>query len=148
MPLGYQNYIKANVNKQYLFNQVKRLMPLHSRKLYFTGMVKPLIDSGSVVWGSCGRSLLMNVHKMMKQYAWVILNVKARREISTVMYTVSYSRMTDYWCSDTFRSDVCHAWARPWLTRRSFRVKQQCARLSHPQLNDIQPVLRSAYICL
>ena len=71
-------------SRLYLFNQVKRLMPLHARKLYFSGMVQPLIDYGCVIWGSCGHSLLMNVHKMMKQYARVILNVKDRRQISTV----------------------------------------------------------------
>ena len=71
-------------SRLYLFNQVKRLMPLHARKLYFSGMVQPLIDYGCVIWGSCGHSLLMNVHKMMKQYARVILNEKDRRQISTV----------------------------------------------------------------
>ena len=32
-----------------LFNQVKRLMPLHARKLYFTGMVEPTIDYGCMI---------------------------------------------------------------------------------------------------
>ena len=68
-------------SRLYLFNQVKRLMPLHARKLYFSGMVQPLIEYGCVIWGSCGHSFLMNVHKMMKQYARVILNVKDRRQI-------------------------------------------------------------------
>ena len=61
----------------YLFNQVKRLMPIRARKLYFSGMVQPLIDYGCVIWGSCGHVLLLNVHKMMKQYA-------DKREVSTV----------------------------------------------------------------
>jgi len=38
-------------------------------KLYFTGMGRPLIVNGCVIWGNCGHCLLMNVHKMMKQYA-------------------------------------------------------------------------------
>ena len=59
-------------------------MPLHARKLYFSGMVQPLIDYGCVIWGNCWHSLLMNVHKMMKQYARIILNVEDRRHISTV----------------------------------------------------------------
>ena len=71
-------------SRLYLFNQVKRLMPIRARKLYFSGMVQPLIDYGCVIWGSCGHVLLLNVHKMMKQYARVILNVKAKREVSTV----------------------------------------------------------------
>ena len=68
----------------YLFNQVKRLMPLHARKLYFTGMVQPIIDYGCVIWGSCGQSLFMNVHKIMKQYARILLKVKDKRQVSTV----------------------------------------------------------------
>ena len=56
----------------------------HARKLYFTQMVQLIIDYGCVIWGSCGQSLLMNVHKMMKQYARIILNVKNKRQISTV----------------------------------------------------------------
>ena len=68
----------------YLFNQVKRLLPIHARKLYFSGMVQPLIDYGCAIWSSCGHVLLFNVHKMMKQYARVILNVKDKREVSTV----------------------------------------------------------------
>ena len=72
-------------SRLYLFNQVKRLMPIRAaRKLYFSGMVQPLIDYGCVIWGSCGHVLLFNVHKMMKQYARVILNVKDNREVSTV----------------------------------------------------------------
>ena len=71
-------------SRLYLFNQVKRLMPIRARKLYFSGMVQPLIDYGCVIWGSCGHVLLLNVHKMMKQYARVILNVKDKREVSTV----------------------------------------------------------------
>lgn len=71
-------------SRLYLFNQVKRLMPLRARKLYFSGMVQPLIDYGCVIWGNCGHVLLSNVHKMMKQYARVILNVKDRRQVSTV----------------------------------------------------------------
>ena len=59
-------------------------MPIHARKLYFSGMVQPLIDYGCVIWGSCGHVLLFNVNKMMKQYARVILNVKDKREVSTV----------------------------------------------------------------
>ena len=31
-------------SRLYLFNQVKRLMPIGARKLYFSGMVQPLID--------------------------------------------------------------------------------------------------------
>ena len=71
-------------SRLYLFNQVKRLMPIRARKLYFSGMVQPVIDYGCVIWGSCGHVLLLNVHKMMKQYARVILNVKDKREVSTV----------------------------------------------------------------
>ena len=41
-------------------------------------------QSRCVIWGSCGHVLLLNVHKMMKQYARVILNVKDKREVSTV----------------------------------------------------------------
>ena len=52
--------------------------------LYFTEMVQPIIDYGCVIWGSCGQSLLMNVHKMMKQYARIILNVKDKRRVLTV----------------------------------------------------------------
>ena len=54
-------------SRLYLFNQVKRLMPIGARKLYLLGMVQPLIDYGCVIWGSCGHVLLLNVHKMMKQ---------------------------------------------------------------------------------
>jgi len=64
-------------SRLYLFNQVKRQMSLYARKLYFTGMVQPLIDYACVIWGSCGHSLLMNVLKI-KQYARVIFNVKDR----------------------------------------------------------------------
>ena len=46
-------------------------------------MILPLIDYGCVIWESCGHSLLMKVHKMMKQYARVVLNVKDRRHVST-----------------------------------------------------------------
>ena len=65
-------------SRMYLFNQVKRLM------LYFTEVVQPIIDYGCVIWGSCGQSLLMNAHKMMKQYARIILNVKDKRRVLTV----------------------------------------------------------------
>ena len=34
-------------------------------KLYFTGMIQPLIDYGCVIWGNCEHILLMNVHKRM-----------------------------------------------------------------------------------
>ena len=59
-------------------------MPIRARKLYFSGMVQPLIDYGCMIWGSWGYDLLFNVHKMMKEYARVILNVKDKREVSTV----------------------------------------------------------------
>ena len=65
-------------SRMYLFNQVKRLM------LYFTEVLQPIIDYGCVIWGSCGQSLLMNAHKMMKQYARIILNVKDKRQVSIV----------------------------------------------------------------
>ena len=58
-------------------------MPLHAHKLSAllcsTVIVQPLIDHGFVIWGNCGHSLLMNVHKMMKR---VIMKVKDRRQIS------------------------------------------------------------------
>ena len=76
-----------------LFNQVKRLMPLHARKLYFTGIVQTIIDYGCMVWDSCGQSLLMNFHKMMKQYACIILNVKYKRQISTVTLFCNLGRL-------------------------------------------------------
>ena len=44
----------------YLFNQVKRSMPLHARKLYLTGMAQPIIDYGCVVWASCGQYMFYN----------------------------------------------------------------------------------------
>ena len=51
---------------------------------HVTGMVQPIIDYGCVIWGSCGQSLLMNVHIIMKQYARIILNVKEKRQVLTV----------------------------------------------------------------
>ena len=63
-----------------LFNDVKRLMPLHARKQYFIGMVQLMIAYGCVIWGS----LRMNVRKMMKQYASIILSVKDIQQVSTV----------------------------------------------------------------
>ena len=68
-------------------------MPLHVWKLYFTDIVQPLIDYGCVISENCGHNLLMNVHKMMKQYVRVIVNVKERRQISNSCDTVSCSRM-------------------------------------------------------
>ena len=38
----------------------------------------------STIWGSCLHVMLVNVHKMMKQYARVILNGKDKRVVSTV----------------------------------------------------------------
>ena len=63
-------------SRLYLFHQVKRLMPIRAGKLYFSGMVQPLIDNGCMIWGRCGHVMLLNVHNMMKQYARVILNVR------------------------------------------------------------------------
>ena len=71
-------------SRLYLFNQMKRLVPLHARELYYTGMVQPLIDYGCVIGGKCGYSLPMNVHKLMKQYARLILHVKDRRHFSNM----------------------------------------------------------------
>ena len=47
-------------------------------------MVQPIIDYGCVIWASWGQSLLMNVHKIMKQHARIILSVKDKRQVSTV----------------------------------------------------------------
>ncbi len=38
-------------NRLYLFNQVKYLMPLSSRKQYFSCLVQPVMDYGCVIWG-------------------------------------------------------------------------------------------------
>ena len=73
-------------SRLYLFNQVKWLMLIHARKLYFSGMVQSLIDYEWVICDSCGRVHILqsNVHKMIKHYARVILNEKDKRQVSTV----------------------------------------------------------------
>ena len=47
-------------------------------------MVQLIIDYEYVIWSSCGQSLLMNVHKIMKQYAHIILNVQDKQQVLTV----------------------------------------------------------------
>ena len=44
--------------------------------------MQPIIDYGCVIWGSCGQSLLLSVHKIMKQCARIVLNVEDKRQVS------------------------------------------------------------------
>ena len=97
----------------------------------------------------------MNVHKMMKQYAREILNVKDRRQISTVTLfrTLGWLPIDvriRYFTSIVMYN-VMHGHAPGYLT--ALFVLNQCAQSSHSQLHkysceEIQPVLRPAHICL
>ncbi len=70
----------------YLLNQVKYkyLIPLSIRKQYFSDLVQPVMDYGCVIWGNCKRDLLIKVHKMMKMYARSILDIKDKRQSSSI----------------------------------------------------------------
>ena len=94
-------------SRLYLFNQVKQLLPLHAWKLYFSGMVQPIIDYG---------------YYMGKLWTWFA--DESSRDDETICTcnfecktpatdfncdTVSYSRMAANWRSDVlfhFHSNV------------------------------------------
>ena len=71
-------------NRLFLFNSIKHLLPTYTRTMYFDGMVQPLIDYGCTIWGSCSKQLLQRVHKLVKIFGRSILDIKDKREQSTV----------------------------------------------------------------
>ncbi len=50
----------------------------------FSGLVQPVMDYGCVIWGNCSRDLLIKVHKLTKMYARSILDIKDKRQSSSV----------------------------------------------------------------
>ena len=71
-------------NRLFLFNNIKCLLPTYARTMYFDGMVQPVIDYGCTIWGSCQKQYLQRVHKLLKIFGRSILDVKDKRQISTV----------------------------------------------------------------
>ena len=71
-------------SRLYLFGRIKFLLPNDARRKYFSGLVQPLIDYGCIIWGNCSKDSLLQVHKIMKQYARSILDIKIPKEHPTI----------------------------------------------------------------
>ncbi len=59
-------------------------MPLSTWIQYFSGLVQPVMEYGCVIWGNYSRDLHIKVHKMINMYARSILDIKDKRQSSSV----------------------------------------------------------------
>ncbi len=114
-------------SRLYLFNHVKYLMPLSIRKQYVSGLVQPVLDYGCVIWGNCNRYLHIKVHKMMNMYARSILDVKDKRQSSSLKLFQTLGWMPvhiDYFTEiQMYNSSHGHA---PSYLNEMFKTNSQC----------------------
>ncbi len=71
-------------SRLHLFNQGKHIMLLSIRKQNISGLVRSVIDFECVILGNCSRDLLRKVQKMMKMYTSSIVDIKDKRQSSSV----------------------------------------------------------------
>ncbi len=71
-------------SRLYVFNKTKFLLPHKSRVDYYNGLIQPVLDYGCVVWGNCGRQLMLRVHRLMKSCARSIMDIYDYTEVPTI----------------------------------------------------------------
>ena len=62
--LTWHNHIEAIQSKVAqrlgVLKRIKHLLPIHSRKLYVSTMIIPILDYASIIWGDKNNKVLMN----------------------------------------------------------------------------------------
>ncbi len=72
-------------SRLYVFNKTKFLLLHKSRVDYYNGLIQPVLDYGCVVWGNCGRQLMLRVHRLMKSCARSIMDIYDYTEVPTIV---------------------------------------------------------------
>ena len=76
--LTWQDHIKHIHNKivknLYLLKQIKDYLSIKDRKLFYNSYILPHLDYCSVIWGNCSNYLLIDLLKLQKKAARLILN--------------------------------------------------------------------------
>ena len=68
-------HISKSVSKKIsLLRRLKKFLPIHARKLFYTSYIQPLLDYCCTVWGSCTQTNINNIIKLQKRAARIILD--------------------------------------------------------------------------
>ena len=71
-------------SRLFLLKKIKHLLPRSARITFFDGLVLPLIDFGCIMWTKTTKDNLKRIHKIMKQFARAILEIKCAKDLSTM----------------------------------------------------------------
>ena len=72
-------YLCSNISSKIsLLRQLSEYVPTNVQKLFFQSYIMPLIDYGSVIWGSTSTSNLERLLKLQKRAARIILKADFR----------------------------------------------------------------------
>ena len=67
-------YVCKSVSKNIsLLKRLKKFLPVHARKLLSTSYIQPILDY-CTVWGNCSQANIINIIKLQKRAARVILD--------------------------------------------------------------------------
>lgn len=104
----------AVASKISLLRKLSVCVPIHAHKLFYQGYILPLLDYGSVTWGSTSAANIERLSKLQKRAARIILNAEFDTP-STLMFQ-----------------------ELDWTSVAS-RIKYNKAILTYKALNDMTP---------
>ena len=70
------HFCKTVSSKISLLRQLSEYVPAHVQRLFYQGYILPLLDYGSVIWGSSSTANIERLTKLQKRAARIILNAE------------------------------------------------------------------------
>ena len=50
-----------------VLRKIRRCLPIHERKLYYSAMIKPNLMYGGTIWSSCSSEKLQKIFRLQKE---------------------------------------------------------------------------------
>ena len=90
------DYLCSNISSKIsLLKQLSSYIPFEAQKMFYQGYILPLIDYGSITWGTTSKNNIERLLKLQKRAARIILNANYDTASSYMFEKLGWSAITE-----------------------------------------------------